>query len=128
MRSVPKAVIEAVNGPCAGAGFSVALGCDIRIASDQAAFGPVFARIGLHPDWGASWLLPRLVGTAKACEMIFTGQMFSAQEAEKAGVVNRVAPHDELMPVVMDLAGRMAENSPGVIGLAKESIYRSLTS
>jgi enoyl-CoA hydratase/carnithine racemase len=128
MRAMAKPVIAAVNGPCAGAGFSLALGCDIRIASDRASFGPVFARIGLHPDWGGSWLLPRLVGSAKACEMIFTGEMFSVAEAEKTGVVNRIVPHDDLMKTVMELAGKIAENPPGVIKLAKESIYRSLTS
>ena len=128
MRALPKPVIAAVNGPCAGAGFSFALGCDIRIASDRATFGPSFALIGLHPDWGGSWFLPKLVGSAKACELVFTGTMISAQEADKMGLVNRVVPHDELMPITMELAGRMAKNPPGVLRLAKESIYRSLSS
>jgi 2-(1,2-epoxy-1,2-dihydrophenyl)acetyl-CoA isomerase len=128
MRALPKPVIAAVNGPCAGAGFSFALGCDLRIASDKATFGPSFALIGLHPDWGGSWFLPRLVGSAKACELIFTGSMISAAEAEKAGLANRVVAHDDLMTVVNELAARMAANPPGVIRLAKESIYRSLSS
>ena len=128
MRGMSKPVIAAINGPCAGAGFSLALACDIRIASDKATFGPVFARIGLHPDWGGSWLLPRLVGSARACEMIFTGRMFSAEEADRTGVVNRVVPHNELMNVTMDIALKIAENPRGVIRLAKESIYRSLAS
>jgi 2-(1,2-epoxy-1,2-dihydrophenyl)acetyl-CoA isomerase len=128
MRSLGKPVIAAVNGPCAGAGFSFALGCDIRIASEAAIFGASFALIGLHPDWGGSWFLPRLVGSAKACELVFTGTMISAQEAEKIGLVNRVVPHDQLMSNVMDLAGTMARNSPAVLRLAKESIYRSLSS
>lgn len=128
MRALSKPVIAAVNGPCAGAGFSFALGCDIRIASDAATFGPSFALIGLHPDWGGSWFLPRLVGSARACELIFTGAMISAREAEKMGLVNRVVPQDELMPAGLELAGKMAENPPGVLRLAKESIYRSLTS
>lgn len=128
MRGLSKPVIAAVNGPCAGAGFSFALGCDMRIASDAATFGPSFALIGLHPDWGGSWFLPKLVGSAKTCELVFTGTMISAQEAEKIGLVNRVVPHEKLMPVVMEVAGRMAKNPPGVLRLAKESVYRSLSS
>ena len=128
MRWLGKPVIAAVNGPCAGAGFSFALGCDIRFASEAASFGASFALIGLHPDWGGSWFLPKLVGSAKACELVFTGTMISAQEAGNIGLVNRVVPHDQLMPAVMDLAHKMAKNSPGVLRLAKESIYRSLSS
>jgi enoyl-CoA hydratase/carnithine racemase len=127
MRCLPKPVIAAVNGPCAGAGFSFALGCDIRIASDAATFGASFARIGLHPDWGGSWLLPRLVGSARACELIFTGSMISAYEAERIGLVNRVVPHEDLMPAVFDLARKMLGCAPRVLRLAKDSIYRSLT-
>jgi len=128
LRAMPKPVIAAVNGPCAGAGFSFALGCDIRIASDRAVFAPSFALIGLHPDWGGSWFLPRLIGSAKACELVFTGAMISAQEAEKIGLVNRVVGHDALMPETMDLAAQMARNPRGVLRLAKESIYRNVTS
>jgi 2-(1,2-epoxy-1,2-dihydrophenyl)acetyl-CoA isomerase len=128
MRALPKPVIAAVNGPCAGAGLAFALGCDIRIASETATFGPSFALIGLHPDWGASWLIPRLVGSARACELIFTGSMITAAEAENIGVVNRVVPLGELIPSVLELAEKMAKNPPGVLRLAKESIYRSLTS
>jgi 2-(1,2-epoxy-1,2-dihydrophenyl)acetyl-CoA isomerase len=128
MRALPKPVIAAVNGPCAGAGFSFALGCDIRIASESATFGASFARIGLHPDWGGSWFLPQLVGSANACELIFTGSMISAREAERIGLVNRVVPDDALMTTVMDLATTMTKSAPHVLRLAKESIYRSLTS
>jgi enoyl-CoA hydratase/carnithine racemase len=128
MRALPKPVIAAINGPCAGAGFSFALGCDIRIASDVATFGASFARIGLHPDWGGSWLLPRLVGTAGASELIFTATMISAVEAERIGLVNRVVPHDQLMPKVLELAGTIAQNAPRVLRLAKESIYKSVIS
>src|SRR5690349_523969 len=98
IRSLAKPVIAAVNGPCAGAGLSFALACDIRIASDRATFGPSYVLIGLHPDWGGSWLIPRLLGTAKACEFIFRGSMISAWDAEKAGLVNRVVEHEELLP------------------------------
>jgi enoyl-CoA hydratase/carnithine racemase len=128
MRSLPKPVIAAVNGPCAGAGFSFALGCDIRVASDAATFGPSFARIGLHPDWGGSWFLPQLVGSAKACELIFSAAMITAEEAGRIGLVNHVVPHNDLMPFVLNLAGTIAKNPPGVLRLAKESIYRSVSS
>jgi len=128
MRSLSKPVIAAVNGPCAGAGFSFALACDIRVASDKATFGPSFALIGLHPDWGGSWFLPKLIGSAKACELVFTGAMISAQDAESMGLINRIVPDAQLMKSVMELAGRMAQNPPGVLRLAKESIYRSLSS
>src|SRR5215510_10251072 len=128
LRALSKPVIAAVNGPCAGAGFSFALGCDIRIASDKATFGPSFALIGLHPDWGGSWFLPKLVGTAKACELVFRGTMISAQEAEKIGLVNAVVAHYELLHVVGAEAEIMAKNPPGVLQLAKESIYGSLNS
>jgi 2-(1,2-epoxy-1,2-dihydrophenyl)acetyl-CoA isomerase len=128
MRSLPKPVIAAVNGPCAGAGFSFALGCDIRIASDAATFGASFSRIGLHPDWGGSWFLPKLVGSANACELIFTGSMISAEEAQRIGLVNRVVPHAELMPTALELATTVAKSAPRVVRLAKESIYRSLSS
>src|SRR5262245_48293661 len=128
MRSLPQPVIAAVNGPCAGAGFSFALACDIRIASDAATFGASFARIGLHPDWGGSWFLPKLVGSANACELIFTGSMISAEEAQRMGLVNRVLPHEQLMPAVLELAATVAKSAPRVLRLAKESIYRSLSS
>jgi 2-(1,2-epoxy-1,2-dihydrophenyl)acetyl-CoA isomerase len=128
MRALPKPVVAAINGPCAGAGFSFALGCDIRIASDAATFGASFARIGLHPDWGGSWFLPNLVGSAQACELIFTGSMISAREAERIGLINRVVPHAQLMQTVLDLAVTMARSAPHVVRLAKESIYRSLSS
>ena len=128
IRSMSKPFIAAVNGPCAGAGFSLALSCDMRIASEKASFGPSFARIGLHPDWGGSWLLPRLIGTARSCELVFTGNMVSASEAERIGLVNRVVPHEELLSTVAELARAMARNPPGALRLAKQSIYGSLTS
>jgi 2-(1,2-epoxy-1,2-dihydrophenyl)acetyl-CoA isomerase len=128
IRSLSKPVIAAVNGPCAGAGLSFALACDIRVASNLASFGPSFALIGLHPDWGGSWFLPNLLGTAKACELIFTGSMISAEEAEKIGLVNRLVQHDQLTQTVIEMAEKMVKNPARVLRLAKESIYRNIAS
>ncbi len=126
IRSMSKPVIAAVNGPCAGAGFSLALSCDIRIGSEKASFGPSFARVGLHPDWGGSWLLPRLIGSARSCELVFTGGMVSSREADRIGLVNRVVAPEELISSAEKLARSMARNPSGVLGLAKKSIHHSL--
>src|SRR5881394_94742 len=88
---MPKPVIASINGVAAGAGCNLALACDYRIASDQAKLGETFVRIGLHPDWGGTWLLPRIVGRSKALEMMMTGRMVDANEALAIGMIDRVA-------------------------------------
>ncbi len=121
-----KPVIAAVNGAAAGAGASLALACDIRIASQNASIGLTFTRIGLHPDWGAAYFLPRLIGSALAAELIFTGGMINARRAERLGLFNNVVPADELEGAVRGLAGQIAGGPPAVIADAKRTLRRSL--
>jgi len=123
MRTMPQAVIAAVNGPAAGAGMNIALACDIRLASDQATFGQNFARVGLFPDYGGTYLLPRLVGPARAAEMFYTGEMIDAKEAERMGIVSRVVPHDELAVAARALAGRVAAAPPIAARAVKQALF-----
>lgn len=126
--AAPKPVIAALNGPAAGGGANLALACDLRIAAESASIGQTFNRIGLHPDWGGTYFLPRLVGPAKAAELIFTGEMVGAREAERIGLVNRVVPDDELRTEVAELAGRLAGKPTLPLRLAKRAVRRSLDS
>ena len=124
---MPKPVIAALNGAAAGGGANMALACDLRIASDRAAIGQTFNRIGLAPDWGGSWLVPRLVGRAKAAELFFLADMVDAEEAERIGLVNRVVPHAELEDTVREVADRLAAKPALALALAKEALRRSLS-
>ena len=90
--SMPKLVIAAVNGPAAGGGMSLALACDLRIASDQGMFKQAFAQLGLYPDFGATFFLPRLVGMSRASELFYTSERLSADEARRIGIVYQVYP------------------------------------
>ncbi len=128
MRAMPKPVIGSINGVAAGAGMNLALACDMRIASEKAVFSQAFVKRGLHPDWGGTFFLPRLVGTAKACELIFGGDMLGAEEAHRLGIVNRLVPHDDLPAATMEWAQALAAGPPVAIGLAKRGIYRNLAS
>jgi 2-(1,2-epoxy-1,2-dihydrophenyl)acetyl-CoA isomerase len=128
MRRLEKPIIGAINGVAAGAGCSIALACDIRLASDKASFIEVFARVGLVPDTGSSWLLPRLVGYARAAEMVFTTDPVDAPTAERIGLVNRVVMADRLMGEAAELAARLAQSAPLALGLAKRALNRAIES
>jgi 2-(1,2-epoxy-1,2-dihydrophenyl)acetyl-CoA isomerase len=108
LHEMPKVTIGAINGPAAGAGLSIALACDLRIASDAARFGTAFARVGFSGDFGGTYLLTQLVGTAKARELYFTAEVLGAEEALKLGMVNRVVPAASLTEEVSAFAKRIA--------------------
>ena len=126
IRAVEKPVIAAVNGAAAGGGCDIALACDLRFASDRARFGEVFAKIGLFPGTGGTYLLPRTVGIAKALELIWSGDLIDAEEALRIGLVNRVVPHDDLMDETRAFATRLAQGPPLALSLAKAAVYRGL--
>ncbi len=124
---VPKPVIAAVNGACAGLGLVVALTCDIRFAAAGAKFTTAFVRRGLIAEYGSAWLLPRLIGTARALDILLSGRVFIAEEACELGLVNRVHPPERLMDEVMAYARDMAENCPpGAMAVIKRQVYQGL--
>ena len=125
IRSAPQPVLAAVNGPAAGGGANLALACDYRIASDQASIGQVFHKLGLVPDWGGSFFLPRLVGTSKALELVWSARMVSAVEALVLGLFDRVVPHAQLATEARRLAELWAGQPPGAVRRAKEALYAS---
>ncbi|MEE8337886.1 MAG: enoyl-CoA hydratase-related protein [Dehalococcoidia bacterium] len=120
-----KPYIAAVNGAAVGAGMDMASMADIRIASDQARFGMSYVNVGLVPGDGGAWLLQRIVGTPKALELIWSGDLFDADEALKIGYVNRVVPHDELLDETYALARKLADGPPVAMQLAKRLVYRA---
>jgi 2-(1,2-epoxy-1,2-dihydrophenyl)acetyl-CoA isomerase len=126
IRRMEKPVIAAVNGVAAGAGMSLALACDIRIASEDASFIEVFGRVGLIPDTGSTWLLPRLVGPARALELMWTTDAVDASAALALGMVNRVVPGDELEKETRALARRLASAAPLALALTKQAVQRAL--
>jgi 2-(1,2-epoxy-1,2-dihydrophenyl)acetyl-CoA isomerase len=125
MRALPKPIVGAINGVAAGAGASLAFACDIRIAAEGATFVLAFGRVGLIPDSGATWLLPRLVGGAKAAELALTTDPLTAADGERFGLVARVVPADTLAAEAHALAIRLAAGAPRALALSKRALERS---
>ena len=123
-----KPYIAAVNGAAVGAGMDMCSMCDIRIASEQARFAMTYVKVGLVPGDGGCYYLPRIVGLAKALELIWTGDFVDAQEALRIGYVSNVVPADELLPAARELAGRIAKGPAVAIQLAKRLVYRGYNS
>ncbi len=119
LHTTDKPVICALNGPAAGYGMDLALGCDIRISSTQGKLAAVFCKRGVLPESGGSWLLPRLVGWAKAAEIAFRGQVLGAEESLALGLVNQVVEHDQLMPAARQMAAEIAANAPLAVQATK---------
>ena len=122
-RRLAKPVIAAVNGAAAGAGFSLALAADIRIAAPAARFNAAFIKVGLTGgDCGSSWMLPRVVGLGLAYEILLTGRFIDSDEAARIGLVNRVVPEDDLLHEALDLAETITQNSPVGVSLTKRVV------
>jgi 2-(1,2-epoxy-1,2-dihydrophenyl)acetyl-CoA isomerase len=128
MHTTPKVIIGMINGVAVGAGLSMALACDLRISARSARFGTGFIKIGLSGDWGGTWTLTRLVGTAKARELFFTGDMIDADEALSIGMVNRVADDAELLTTTMAIARRIAAMPSVALGYTKKNLFAAETS
>ena len=125
IRTMSKPVIAAVNGPAAGAGFNLALACDLRVASNNATFSQSFVKVGLHPDWGGTYFLPRLVSPNKACELFFLGETIDAAEALRLNIVNQVVAAEELEAATVALAERLCAAPPIALAALKQAVYMS---
>jgi 2-(1,2-epoxy-1,2-dihydrophenyl)acetyl-CoA isomerase len=125
IRRSPKPLVAAVNGVAAGVGVSLALACDLVVAAESSYFLLAFRRIGLVPDGGATWLIPRLVGKARAMELMLLGEKLPAATALDWGLINRCVPDAELMPKALELATALA-NGPKSLGLTRNLIWESL--
>ncbi|MEM7134720.1 MAG: enoyl-CoA hydratase-related protein [Chloroflexota bacterium] len=128
MERLDKPVICAINGAATGAGLDMALMCDLRFCSDQARLASTYAKVGLVPGDGGAFFLPRLIGLAKALELLWTGEWVSPEEAERMGLVNHSVPHDKLMPTVYEFARKLAEGPSVALRLIKRATYEGLRS
>jgi 2-(1,2-epoxy-1,2-dihydrophenyl)acetyl-CoA isomerase len=125
IRHMTKPVISSIEGACAGAGFNLALACDLRIASSTATFSQSFVKLGFHPDWGGTYFLPRMVPSNIACELFFLGDSIDADTALRLGLINRVVAPEELATETRKLAERLREGPAVSIAAAKHAIYAS---
>lgn len=128
MRSLSKPTIAAINGYALGVGCTMTLLCDIRLAADGAKMSFLFPRMGVMAELGSTYLLPRLVGLGRACELMFTGKMYSAAECERAGLVNRVVPGEQLLAVAVEMAGEIGQCAPQSVALTRRALYQGLES
>jgi len=124
--ALEKPVLAAVNGVAAGGGANLALACDIRIAARSASIGQSFTRLGLQPDWGGTYLLPRLIGTGRALELVLTAEMVSASDALQLGLFNRVVDDERVVDDTMAMAARIAAGPPLGVALARQAIRGAL--
>lgn len=125
IRQMTKPVIGSINGPASGAGCNLALACDLRVASNTATFSQSFAKVGLHPDWGGTYFLPRLVTPNKACELFFLGETIDAEEAMRLGIVNQVVAPEDLESATLQLAEGLRAAPPIALAAAKHAVYMS---
>jgi 2-(1,2-epoxy-1,2-dihydrophenyl)acetyl-CoA isomerase len=126
LETVDKPVIAALNGVAVGAGLDMALMCDLRFAAAGARFSEGYVKVGLIPGDGGTYFLPRLVGTARALELLWTADFVTAEEAERIGLVNRVVPGEDLMPTVLELAARLAGGPTVAMRMIKRAVYQGL--
>jgi len=122
-RASAKPIIAAINGPAVGGGLILALACDLRYAAESAVLGMPFAKIGMGPDWGGTWLLTKLVGSTIALEMLLTAQPISAKKAHAVGLVNHVCPDGQLPQVVLSAAQLIAGFAPDICARYKQAVY-----
>jgi len=126
VREIPCPTLAALNGHAIGAGLCVALACDVRIAAEDAKLGLNFTRLGLHPGMGATWTLPRLVGSARAAELLFSSRILTGAEAAAIGLVSRAVPREQVLPAARELAAAFATCAPLAVRGVKRALARSL--
>lgn len=125
LRDLPVPVVAAVNGHAVGAGLCAAVACDLVLVAEDARLGVTFARLGIHPGMGASWLLPRLVGRQRAAELLYTGRLVSGTEAASYGIALAAYPDDQVLDRALELAGQIAASAPRVVRQLKTTLQRT---